>query len=215
MTNSRARPHWIDWPSLAIALLPLLAIGVDASGAVYYRQGRHNVMLDFAPSAVGVALVLSLAIAGLGVRGWKLTRRGDARTTFFWVLAPLVLMLWPAAWAVRPMPIEVYRRGLADWAAAEVDASELRAWHARMRPVTSPTLVRGATPPPAASRLNPTLIEQHPNGLVLQWGTRGTLPGRERKVFVAIDDATDPPGEGRAFWRAAKPGVYVGVHGPA
>ena len=214
MTPPRTRSPWIDWLSLALALLPLLAIGVDAWGVVYYRQGRRNVMLDFAPSAIGVALVLSLAIAGLLVRGWKLTRRGDPRTTFVWVLVPLMLMLWPAAWAVRPMPIEVYRRGLAGWAAAEVDVVELRAWHARMRSVTSPTLVRGALPPLAVSRIEPTVIEQHPNGLLLQWGTRATLSGRERKVFVAIDDATEPPDEGRRFWRAAKPGVYVGVHGP-
>jgi hypothetical protein len=209
-----SRTKYIDWPSLAMAIAPLLAIGVDAWGVVYYRQGRRNVMLDFAPSAIGVAIVLSLAIAGLLVRGYVLVKRGDARTTFFWLLVPLMLMVWPAAWAMRPTPIEVYRRGLVDWAAENVDASELRAWHARMRPVTSPTLVRGAISPLAVSRLNPTLIEQHPNGLLLQWGTRATLPGRERKVFIGIDDATQPPDEGRRFWRPARPGVYVGAHGP-
>jgi hypothetical protein len=40
------------------------------------------------------------------------------------------------------------------------------------------------------------------------------MPGRERKVFVAIDDATEPPDEGRRFWRPAGPGAYVGAHGP-
>ena len=133
MTAPRAR--WIDWPSLAMALVPLVAIGVDAWGVVYYRQGRRNEMLDLAPSAIGVAIVLSLAIAGLGVRGWKLTRRGDPRTTFFWLLLPLMLLIWPAAWAVRPMPIDVYRRGLADWAGAEGEPRRSPVWAGLFRAV--------------------------------------------------------------------------------
>ena len=206
--------RFIDWASLLMALLPLIAIAFDTWGILYYRQGLRNEMMDFAPSALGVGIVLSFAIAGLLVRGYVLIKRRDSRTMFVGLLMLLVLMLWPAMCAMRPMPIEIYRRGLTDWARADVDAKAIRAWGASMQPVTSPTVVRGAMEPLAVSRIKPSLIEQHPNGIVMQWGTLATMPGRQRKVFIGIDDATQPPDEGRRFWTQVQPGVYVGVHGP-
>jgi hypothetical protein len=170
--------------------------------------------MDFAPSALGVGLVLSFAVAGLLVRGYMLIKRRDSRTMFVGLLMLLVLMLWPAMCAMRPMPIEIYRRGLADWARGNVDAKAIRAWGMAMPPVTSPIVVRGAIGPPAVSRLEPSVIEQHPNGIVMQWGTLAAMPGRQRKVFIGLDDATQPPDEGRRFWTQVQPGVYVGVHGP-
>jgi hypothetical protein len=208
--------RFIDWPSLAMALLPLIAIGIDAWGIIYYRQGLRNRVMDFAPSALGVAVVLSLAIAGLLVRGYMLIKQRDPRTMFVGLLMLLVLMLWPAMCAVRPMPIERYRRGLADWARGHVDVNAIRAWHARLPAVSGPPVrLPASSPMPlAVTRLEPTLVEQHSNGIVMQWGTRATMPGRERKLFVAVDGSTQPPDEGRRFWSEVQPGMYVGAHGP-
>ncbi len=205
-----------------MAALPLVAIGVDAWGVVYYRQGARNETMDFAPSAVAVAIVLSLAIAGLLLRGYVLTRRGDARTTSVWLLVLLVMMLWPAMCAMRPTPIERYREGLADWARAHVDINGLRAWHAAMSTSTATTAttlpakvpVNSPLVPAGARGLNPSVVELHRNGVLLQWGERAVMPGRARKLFVGVDASTQPPDEGRRFWVEAQPGVYVGTDDP-
>jgi len=213
--EAERRGRFIDWLSLAMAVLPLLAIGFDACGIVYYRQGRRNEVMDFAPSALGVGIVLSFAIAGLLVRGYFLVKTRDTRVTFCGVLLLFVLMAWPAMCAMRPMPIEMYGRGLVDWARENVDVGAIRTWQAEMTPVSSPTrLPPKHWTPLAVSRLNVSLIEQHGNGILLQWGDLALMPGRQRKLFVAVDESTQPPDEGRRFWREVQPGVYVGAHGP-
>jgi len=130
-----------------------------------------------------------------------------------WLLLPLVLILWPATCAVRPRPIEMYRQGLAEWARREVDVAAIRAWQAGRPPVTSPQKIPHGSLPPAIFELDPSVIERHLNGLLLQWGVYSTMPGRQRKLFVAADDAAQPPDEGKSFWRKASDGLFVGAHG--
>jgi hypothetical protein len=208
------RGKFIDWLSLTMAVLPLAAIAFDAWGIVYYRQGLRNEYMDLAPAALGIAVILSFAIAGLLVRGYFLIKSRDSRVTFCGLLVPFVLMVWPAMCAMRPMPVETYRRGLADWARGNVDVGAILAWHATLPPVTSPVrLPPMPATPPAVRKLEPTLIEEHANGIMLQWGTRATMPGRERKLFVASQKSIQPPDEGRRFWVEVAPGVYVGTHG--
>ena len=212
--GTQERKPFVDFLSLAMAVTPLLVIAFDAWGILYYRQGRRNEMMSFGPGGLSVALVLSFAIAGLLMRGYALTKARDSRVTFCWLLVPFVAMVWPALCAMRPQPIEIYRRGLADWARANVDVKAIRAWDASLPQVESTVrLPTNTAMPPEVQKLDPMRIERNAHGIILQWGTEAFMPGRTRKLFVASERSLQPPDEGRRFWVEVEPGVYVGAHG--
>ena len=188
------RQRHLDVLSLVVTLIPVLPLAWDTWGIVYYRQGLRNEPMDLAPGVMTVAIVTSFSIAILLVRTWHLQTSGDSRAMLCWFMFVLALMVWPAVLVFNPRPIEIYSRGLADWARREVDADAIRATG-------------------DVQKLHPDKTDRSPNGILLQWGRYQLMPGKLRKVFIGATANSSPPDEGRDFWRPAKPGVFVGVHG--
>jgi len=189
----KARRH-IDFLSLAVTLVPILPLAWDTWGVHYYRQGLRNEPMNLAPGVMTVAIVASFAIAILLVRTWHLRQIRDSREMLCWLMFVLALMVWPTVLIFNTRPIEVYARGLEEWARRKIDADAVRATG-------------------DVQNLHADHVERLPNGIVLQWGRYHRLPGKLRKVFIGATANSSPPDEGRDFWTPAGGGVFVGVHG--
>jgi hypothetical protein len=206
-----------DWIA---ALFALPALGLMLLGLVNPR-GFAAGLANADPPFIFVEGFLFVAGAALALVGviWVLATWGrSSKATRVFGTAVVLLPVLAAA-IFLPLPLHMYRRGLARWAATRVNAEAIRGWYAGGPKSAPPTadvppfpgalLIDLADCPADISMTTPAHVWTSPagRGVFLEWGTAATWSSTHH-LFIGID-AKEPAPTEIGGWTRALPGVYV------
>ena len=195
-------------------------------GLICYMCGLFNSLMAFAfiPLLFGLLLLGAVAVLPVEVIGailrWHRLSASDRLTKccFMGILAALVTSFALGFAGMQPLPIAMFGRGFARYAAVRVDVPAIRTWLSTLDPNE---YVNGGVPlppekqPPAITRLSP---KRYPLGVQVSRDDTGRLMVRllwgggmigHWGIEVGDESMKPPPASETDGYRVLGPGAWV------
>jgi hypothetical protein len=190
-----------------LIVLSIAAVISLASAASSTHAGEINATPPFLLSATDLAWLSIWIVCTTTIATACVWAHGRVR----WLATGgliAILAAVPVSCAHRPYPDDAYLAGFTSWARGHVNTTAIRQWNSSLQQPAKPVNIPPAQYPPAVASLAPDAVEQHPTGVVLQWGRQATW-STSRKVFVGNSDMSPPPADPFHLWHQVLPGLYA------